>query len=218
MPPPTKAPDQFLHDLEDLLLAHGISSLTMGEMAQRLSCSRRRLYELAPTKEGIFLMVAEGFFHAIREAGGRQAADYSSPPDKLQAYFAFGTAEAGRITPHFLRDLEATEAGRKLFDKHQRLRVQGMEEIIIDGVAQGVFAPCNARFVAEVVYLVCKQLRDEEFQSRAGTSLDGGFEALHHLVLHGLLHGPPVKVSSARRPSKAPAPHPKKSRRAYRGD
>jgi len=206
-----------MRDLETLLLAEGISNLTVGQLAERLSCSRRRLYEIAPTKEDIFLATAARFFQAIRDDGDREAARHASAPDKLEVYFSLRTLAAGRISEAFRRDLQGTEAGRQLYDEHLQSRVRGMAAIIEGGVKEGVFAPCNALFVAEIVFRVSRQMRDFGFQAAAGLTLPRGFKALHHLVLHGLLQEKPVtvkkaakaagavKATAARRPS-APRP------------
>ncbi len=49
--------EAFLEELTHLLITTGVSSLTIGEMAQRMRCSRRRLYEIAETKEELFVHV-----------------------------------------------------------------------------------------------------------------------------------------------------------------
>ena len=50
----TLTDDEFFDALTNLLLAEGIKSLTVGEIASRMRCSRRRLYDIAQTKEEIF--------------------------------------------------------------------------------------------------------------------------------------------------------------------
>ncbi len=176
----------FFKRLEALILAEGYSSLTVGDMAHRLQCSKRRLYEFAPTKEEIFLKVADGVFQEIRNAGFEDSRRYSNAPDKVRAYFALGTARTGDMGERFLHDLESLEAGRSLFDAHQKLRVQGMEQIILDGIKDGTFKQCNARFVAEVVLHVVQKLRERDFQDNTGVTLDGGFRAMYELVLLGI--------------------------------
>ncbi|HBO81229.1 MAG TPA: TetR family transcriptional regulator, partial [Cupriavidus sp.] len=47
--------EAFLEELTHLLITTGVSTLTIGEMAQRMRCSRRRLYEIATTKEELFV-------------------------------------------------------------------------------------------------------------------------------------------------------------------
>lgn len=186
MPPPTKPPAQFMQELRDLLLAEGIFNLTMADIAERLKCSRRRLYEIAPTKEELFLRIADETLRSLREAGVREAAKYSTPSEKILAYFECGVVVASQMTITFLRDLDRLEAGRRMFDEHQHARVRAAEKYIVDGIADGSFAPCPPRFVAEVLFLVVKELRDPEFQSAVGLSFEQGLRETYKLVLNGL--------------------------------
>lgn len=145
MPPPTKPQDQFMQELRDLLLSEGIFNLTIGEIASRLGCSRRRLYEIAPTKQELFLKIADETLAAVREAGWREADKCNTPAEKIEAYFSYGTSVAKKMTVKFLRDIDALPAGKKLFDDHMRVRIQGLEQFIIDGIEQKHFAPCRPR-------------------------------------------------------------------------
>jgi AcrR family transcriptional regulator len=187
MPPPAKPQDLFMQELRDLLLSEGIRDLGMGEMAKRLKCSRRRLYEIAPTKEELFLKVADETLAAIREAGWRAAAMYETPPQKIEAFFAYGTLIVSKMSPKFLRDLDSLEAGKRMFDEHQRERIRGLEQFIAEGVKQKYFAPCHPRFTAALSFLIVRQIRDTKFQSVTGVTFEEGLREFYELLLYGLV-------------------------------
>lgn len=65
----TLTDDEFLDTLMELVLAEGIRNLTIGEIAARLRCSRRRLYEIAQTKEEIFCAMVDRFFRGVLDKG-----------------------------------------------------------------------------------------------------------------------------------------------------
>ena len=56
-----RSQEEFLSDLFELFRVEGVSELTVGEIARRLSCSRSRLYSVAETKEYLFLVVAKQY-------------------------------------------------------------------------------------------------------------------------------------------------------------
>lgn len=186
MAPPTKPQEQFMQELRDLFLSEGIINLTIGEIARRLGCSRRRLYEIAPTKEELFLKIAGETLAAVREAGWSEAAKCDTPAEKIEAYFSYGTSISKKMTVQFLRDIDSLPAGKKMFDDHMRVRIRGLEQFIVDGIDQEHFVPCRPRYVAETVFLVVKQLRDPEFRAACGVTLEEGFRELYPLLLYGL--------------------------------
>ncbi len=61
--------DEFFDALTNLLLAEGIKGMTVGEIAARMHCSRRRLYDIAQTKEEIFCAAVKHFFDGILAQG-----------------------------------------------------------------------------------------------------------------------------------------------------
>ena len=56
-PPQQDRQARLLGEIEAIYLAEGFRGSTVGELAARLRCSRRALYELAPSKEELFLRV-----------------------------------------------------------------------------------------------------------------------------------------------------------------
>ena len=61
----------ILEGLEKLMRDGELAKLTIGDMATRLECSRRALYELAPSKEQLVLLVLDRVMHRIGEIGIR---------------------------------------------------------------------------------------------------------------------------------------------------
>ena len=176
-----------MQELRDLLLSEGIFALTIADIAARLKCSRRRIYEIAPTKEELFLKIADETLGAVREVGWREASGRSDPAEKIQAYFDYGAKVAAKMSLTFLRDLDQLEAGKRMFDEHQRERIRGLERLITEGIRSGGFSAHRPKFVAEVSFLVVRQLRDPAFQRAAGVTLEKGLREFWDLVLFGLV-------------------------------
>ncbi|MBE7426304.1 MAG: TetR/AcrR family transcriptional regulator [Ideonella sp.] len=140
-----------MQELTNLMLREGISRLTVGEIAARLRCSRRRLYTIAPSKEGLFLKVASEMFRAVRAEGWAAAARESTSAAKFAVYLGSGIPMVHRTTDAFYRDMDTLPAGRLLFDRHQRERIAGLEKLIEEGIQRGEFARFHSRVVAETL-------------------------------------------------------------------
>ncbi|MFG6589287.1 TetR/AcrR family transcriptional regulator [Sulfitobacter sp. MOLA879] len=56
---------ELLDGIEALFLAHGFRALTMAQIAQKLSCSYRRIYQLADNKSALFSLIVSRFLAKI---------------------------------------------------------------------------------------------------------------------------------------------------------
>ena len=89
--------EEFFDALTHLLLAEGIKGLTVGEIATRMHCSRRRLYDIAQTKEEIFCAVVKRFFDGILGQGEALIQREQDLTAALAAYLDVGVQAASRI-------------------------------------------------------------------------------------------------------------------------
>jgi AcrR family transcriptional regulator len=179
--------DAFLDELTELFIHEGIRDLTIGELARRMQCSRSRLYEIAPTKEQIFCSVVARFFDRALAQGRAQAALAPDAASALVDSLAVGVRASARISVAFLRDMEAIDEARQLYDTYQHERTTHFSELIAAGAAHGVFVECNAAVVAEIMFGAALHLRNSAFLARAGLTIDAAFEQFYGLLLGGLL-------------------------------
>lgn len=180
-----------------MILEEGISGITLGQIASRLKCSRRRLYEIADTKEELFLKIAESTLRDMRETGWADAARANDASAKVLAYFNHGSKVAGLMSSKFLSDLESNEQGRKLFDEHQRMRIQTLENFLVEEMAASTFVKHNVRFVSESALLLIRALRDENFRVASKVSFEQGLRELWELLLFGLVVRPSERIGDS---------------------
>jgi len=176
----------FMQQLTELLITEGISKLTIADIAARLKCSRRRIYQIAPAKEELFLHICREVFNSKLEQGFAKANKESEPVRIIKAYLT-ATLNTSGISKACLIDLEATEQGRKLFDDYQLARVRGLEGIIEEGIKQQVFSPQNPRLVSEAILGAAHRLRNPVFLEETGMRIGDAFDQFYRLVLEGLL-------------------------------
>ena len=91
---------EVLDDLESLFLRDGFSGFSVRELAAHVGCSRRTLYELAPSKDELVLIVFDRFLHRVGRAA-LDSIDETTPfADQIRSYFR-GGMELQRISQVF---------------------------------------------------------------------------------------------------------------------
>lgn len=181
-----RTPDEFFANLASLIKARGISALSVGEIARRLNCSRRRLYAVAQTKEGLLISVARTEFDLTRAAGDAAAARETTIAARISAYLSVGVQMASELSQAFLNDLEATEVGRATFDEYQMLRSEGLLAIILTGVETGEIVTPHPRLATEIFLGTALRIRRPEFLMASGLTLAEAFEESAKMILNGM--------------------------------
>jgi len=214
----TRTEEEFTAELADLLKREGITSMSVGDIATRLRCSRRRLYEIAPTKEGLLLAVAHQQFQDSLAVGFVAADAEADPARSLVAYLDAALRAAEHLSAAFLADLQQSDEGRAMFDEYQLARSMGARKILEAGMRCGEFKPLNAEVVSEVLLGAASRLRRADFLHRAGLTMPDAFAQAYELVLNGLLVQPEPKgraerlIDSPSAKSAAASRKPKKAR------
>jgi len=191
--------DEFLDALTELLLVEGISGLTVGEIAARMHCSRRRLYDIAQTKEEIFCAMVERFFGQALGQGEALVSRERDLTAALAAYLDVGVQAAGRISVPFLRDIEDTPAAKSAFDDYQHARTVRLTQLVDKGVRQGVFVSCHGQVVSELILGAALRLRRPAFLAQADLSIEEAFQEFYRLLLGGLLTDAAASKAATRR-------------------
>ncbi|HIJ62211.1 MAG TPA: TetR/AcrR family transcriptional regulator [Rhodospirillaceae bacterium] len=184
---PASRTDATLDALEDIFLKDGFRKVTVAQLARALRCSRRTLYELAPTKEDLFLLVLERYLARVRGMGDREAAVAASPDLAIAAYLRPAVSETRKIGSAFSADVAGFPRARKAWEAHMHQRMGSLRGLVEKGVEQGAFRRINAILVAEVMEASTRRLKDPDFLAATGLPLSEAFAELYHLLQHGLL-------------------------------
>ena len=185
-----RSDEEFIQQLSRLLKAEGISGLGVAEIAARLRCSRRRLYQVAPTKEGLLVAVAELAFAQARSSGEEGAAREKFASERIRAYMRAGIELAQTLSEAFQCDLEALPAGRAAFDDYQAVRARGLRQLIEEGMRRGELKKLDSLVASEVMFGAASRIRRPEFLSAAGMTLTEAVEAATDIILNGMLSKP----------------------------
>jgi AcrR family transcriptional regulator len=178
---------ELMTALEETFLAEGYREVTLRDLAKRLGCSYRRLYDMAPNKEALFLMVMTAFFARLKKEGWRAANADRPLANRMENYLRVGVDYAKRMSVACQEDLDATPAGRIVFDSLQEERVGGLKEMLDEGASTGEFGGFHSLLVAEMMIVAVKHIREPVFLAKAGLTLSEALEEHSRLFRAGLM-------------------------------
>ncbi len=183
--PTTPRQERLLDELEDLFLDEGFREVTVAALAKRLRCSRRSFYELAPSKEALFLRVFERYLKRLREAG-RRGAQGPAGQDAIVAYLAPALEAARKLSTRLMGDVQSYAPARAMWERHTRERMAGLQALIDDCVRTNVFRGVDPYLVAEVMTASLRRIGEPDFLTKAGLSYRDAVQELYGLLLRGL--------------------------------
>lgn len=181
------AAERRLEKLEQVFRREGFRHLSVSDMAAKLQCSKRSLYELATSKQALIELVLKRRFAKIRQAGWDAAALHTEPPARTWAFLEVGTNALVEMGDKLLMDIERDPAASQIFSEHQRRRADGIRAMIEEGVRDGYFTGFHPHLVAEVIMISFRRMRDPTFLQEVGISLAHAWDELTRLIQNGLL-------------------------------
>jgi AcrR family transcriptional regulator len=155
--------EEVLDVVEAAFLRDGIRGMRIGELAAEASCSRSTLYELAPSKEDLLLLVLDRVLRRIMRHGAEAIAAAEDPVERVRALMTVCAVEFAALGPRFLEDVRAHHPSRRLFDRRLAEGRDALELLIEDGVREHRFRSVNARIVAEAIIAVVMRFTDPRF-------------------------------------------------------
>ncbi len=106
--PRTDRQEEILGQLSELFAREGFRSFTLGDIAARLSCSRRTLYELAESKDDLVALVAGRFLDSNYRHGLEATLGVDSARERIRAFVDAVVTDAARLSLAFADDLFST--------------------------------------------------------------------------------------------------------------
>lgn len=188
-PPQQDRQARLLGEIEAIYLAEGFRGSTVGELAARLRCSRRALYELAPSKEELFLRVLGRALDEIWQRGLEAERTVPDLRRRIRWYVESALLPLGRWSPAFLEDIAAVPRARALLDRHLAERMARLEDTIraaSDGKGP-IRRVIHPKLVAEMIHVSAARFCEPDFLAASGLPLDAAIEQMCSLLWDGLL-------------------------------
>jgi len=176
---------EVLDQLEALFLQEGFSGFSVRELAAHVGCSRRTLYELAPSKDELVLLVFDRFLHRVGRAAIESIDPSRAYAEQIRAY-SLGGAELQRITQVFGDDLADEPAARRLFDRHYGYVMAITEQLVQRGVAAGEFRPVTPSIVAGLLAGGGQFFSQPAVQTDIGLGFEQAVEEMLELIVRAV--------------------------------
>lgn len=182
--------EKIIADLEAIFLEEGFRKRTINDLSMRLKCSKRTLYEIAPSKQELALLVMERWLERIRHLGWVGALEFDDPVKRIEAYLSPGVSESRQASRQFMEDVQTFRPALALLEAHQRERTNILREILDDGIRRGRFRGFHSQLVAEVFLAAVGRINEIAVLQAPQISLSEAFAELFQLILHGIVEHP----------------------------
>ncbi|MGE4425394.1 MAG: TetR/AcrR family transcriptional regulator [Solirubrobacteraceae bacterium] len=168
---------EILDELERTFIRHGLN-VTVGELAKAARCSRRTLYELATSKEELFLLVFDRRMRRLQKASRQAAARETEPVARMREFLATAVVTFEPLSDAFIAAVKDLPQADWLWRFHVNQVRDLIIEIIEGGVERRLFRPVHASLMADVVISSTFRVIDPDVLKANGIS---SAEALHEL-------------------------------------
>jgi AcrR family transcriptional regulator len=183
---PRRRHDQYLDELETFVLAEGFRHLTLADICSTLRCSRRTLYQLAPTKDELIGLVVERRLARSLQAGIDHAETAETAIEQLRAFGTGLIANASQMGDRFLRDVMATSSARQIVHRFDRECADAAERLVAAGQQRGELRFTQPGLVGLVVIAAMHAIQDPSNADRLGLTYVEASIQLMALLLDGL--------------------------------
>lgn len=180
--------ERLLHRIEEIFLRDGFRRVTVAELAATLRCSRRAVYQIAASKEDLFVLILDRVLARIERNGRAAAATAKGAGNKITAFIQPGLTELREATPVFFADIAAHPPAQKLLKKHQDTRERELCKLIERGVRSGECRRVHAEVAAQALLAAYRAITSPDFLSNVDISLSDAVGEGRDLFLFGLLH------------------------------
>jgi AcrR family transcriptional regulator len=168
------------------LFDDGFARLTMAEIAAELSCSLRTLYELAPSRDELLLIVIDRNLWRIGRTAVGALDPSMAPLDALRAYLDAATMAVVGTTPAFARDLAAVPAAQALNDAHSDYLVAVSRCLLDAAVERGDIEPVDTAAIARVMAGVGRDFTRPEVLTTLQSPPKEAADTVVDVILRGL--------------------------------
>lgn len=188
-PSPAKLTDrgrEILDQLGEIFMDEGFMHLTIEGLAARLRCSRRTLYDLAPSRNELVLVVVDRRLRRIGRVAEEFLRTIDEPFELLERFMLAGRSERHLSSSRMAEDATQTPSVSRLTQDYYRYHAAITQSIIEVGIERGVFRPVNARVLAEIVDGAFERFGNPVFRQQSGLTFEDATAELVDFLRHTL--------------------------------
>jgi AcrR family transcriptional regulator len=164
----------------------GFAHLTMADLAARLGCSLRSLYQLAPSRDELLLVVVDRNLWRVGRAAQQVIVPGGSPIATVSAYLKAAHDAVSRTTDRFARDMASLPAAVELQRGHENYLVDVTTRLLDLAVGTGEIADIDTRVVARAAASMGRLLAQPDALGQTSSDPKKAADLIVDLLLHGL--------------------------------
>jgi AcrR family transcriptional regulator len=177
---------EVLGALEKLVVRGGFAELTMAQIASRVNCSLRTLYEISPSKDELILTVVDRRLHRIGRTAIASMDASLTPLAALRAYLQAANEAVQPTTTAFARDFAGVPGAKRLLDAHESYVIAVTRSLLERAQEAGEIRPVDTAAVAHVLGGLGREFSRREAAQAGNGSAKESADAVAEILLRGL--------------------------------
>ncbi len=185
----TERQRQVLDALEELVVRGGLADLTMAEIAGRMNCSLRTLYEISPSKDELVLAVVDRRLHRIGRAANTSLDASMAPLEALRVYLEAVNEAVQPSTESFSRDFADLPGAKQLLDAHEDYVMAVTRSLLDRAVAERQIQPLDTAAMAHLLGGLGREFARPDVIPLTAETPKRTADAITEIILRGLESG-----------------------------
>ena len=185
----TERQRQVLDALEELVVGGGLADLTMAEIAGRMNCSLRTLYEISPSKDELVLAVVDRRLHRIGRAAIASLDASMAPLEALRVYLEAVNEAVQPSTESFSRDFADLPGAQQLLDAHEGYVMAVTRSLLDRAVAERQIQPVDTAAMAHLLGGLGREFARPDVIPLTAETPKRTADAITEIILRGLESG-----------------------------
>lgn len=181
--------EEVLDVVETVFLRDGLRPVRIAQLAAEARCSRRTLYELAASKEELFLLVLDRIMHRIAREGSDAIGQEQDPVKRILAMGTVAANGLGGLSTTLMQAVHDYSPAKLLFEHHIAAACTTLEALVDDAIEQRRFRPVDPSTMAEAILALVLHFTD----SGRADSISGAPATALALVFDLLVAGAEVR-------------------------
>ena len=177
---------EVLDQLSDLFDS-GFAEMTMSEIASRVNCSLRTLYEIADSKDELVLIVIDRNLRKVGRSAIEIIDPWMTPLEAIRLYLEAATVAVESTTEEFAKDLEIVPSAQKLSKDHSDYLVAITRSLLDLAVERGDIADVDTAAVARVVAGLGRDFAHVDVMKDLRSSPKVAADGMLEIIMRGLV-------------------------------
>ncbi|MGH2613782.1 MAG: TetR/AcrR family transcriptional regulator [Thermomicrobiales bacterium] len=180
--------DDLAARLLHLFQREGFLSFSVGDLCERLRCSKRTLYAIAPSREQLNRIVVETFYERLLSSISTAVSIEPIVEHRLAALLAEAGRQVQAASMNFFIDVFSYPPTSELQRSATSKMLAIVERLIEEGMNAGVYRAIDPRLTARAIAMLISSAELGELDEPADTRAPSRtFSAVADLLLNGLL-------------------------------